>query len=222
MEARYKDDNRPLTSVEVSGLMIALLFAGQHTSSISGSWTGLRLIRDKSLLDRVIQEQQNIIAECGPKLTWEALNKMDLLYRCIKEAIRMNPPLIMLMRKTLRDFEVKDNFIPKGDTLFVSPTVSMSLPSVFTNPDVYDPDRYAPPREEDKSQPYAYLGFGSGRHECMGQQFALVQLRTIWAILLRNFDFEAVGPLPLPDYTAMVVGPTHPAKLRFKRKVPLK
>jgi len=222
MDARYKDNDRPLTSVEVSGLMIALLFAGQHTSSISGSWTGLRLIRDKDLLNRVIQEQEKIIAENGTELNWETLNKMDLLYRCIKEAIRMNPPLIMLMRKTLHDFEVKDMFIPTGDILFVSPNVSMRLPSVYSNPDVYDPDRYAPPRSEDKSVPYAYLGFGGGRHECMGQQFALTQLRTIWAVLLRTFDFEAVGPLPVPDYSGMVVGPTHPAKLRFKRKIPKK
>jgi sterol 14-demethylase len=40
----------------------------------------------------------------------------------------------------------------------------------------------------------------------MGENFAYLQIKTIWSVLLRNFDIELVGELPKPDYTAMVVG----------------
>jgi sterol 14-demethylase len=172
----------------------------------------------------------------------EALNKMDKLHRCVKEALRMYPPLLFVMRKVIKPFTYKDHYVPEGkcpyrrswrvcvcvvfsptvaiswfwfpsltacvpligDTLFVSPALSMRVEEVFPNADQYNPERFV---EEDKqTQKYRYLGFGAGRHGCMGENFAYLQIKTIWSVLLRNFDIELVGELPKPDYTAMVVG----------------
>ena len=77
--------------------------------------------------------------------------------------------------------------VPKGDILFVSPTLNHRMPHVFANPDTYDPDRFDNERAEDKKTQFSYVGFGAGRHECMGQQFAYMQVKTIWTILLRDF-----------------------------------
>ena len=60
------------------------------------------------------------------------------------------------------------------------------------------------------SQGYRWFGFGGGSHRCRGEQFAYVQIKTIWAYLLRNFDMKLACKLPEPDYTAMVVGPLKP------------
>ena len=143
---------------------------------------------------------------------------MDLLHFCVKEALRMHPPLIYIMRKLTVDKEIGGYMVPKGDTLFLSPAVSGRLESVYTNPDKFDPYRYAPPREEDKQKPFSYVGFGGGRHGCMGEMFAYLQIKTIWSVLLRNFELELVGDLPKPDYSAMVVGPTHPCTIKYKRR----
>jgi sterol 14-demethylase len=59
-------------------------------------------------------------------------------------------------------------------------------------------------------QGYRWFGFGGGSHRCRGEQFAYVQIKTIWAYLLRNFDMKLSTKLPEPDYTAMVVGPLKP------------
>jgi sterol 14-demethylase len=58
-----------------------------------------------------------------------------------------------------------------------SPNFSHMLPHVFKEPTKYDPDRFAPPREEDKAKPFSYIGFGGGRHGCIGSNFALLQVR---------------------------------------------
>lgn len=80
----------------------------------------------------------------------------------------------------------------------------MRVEEVFPNADQYNPERFV---EEDKqAQKYRFVGFGAGRHGCMGENFAYLQIKTIWSVLLRNFDIELVGELPKPDYTAMVVG----------------
>lgn len=58
-----------------------------------------------------------------------------------------------------------------------SPAFSHRLPSVFKDPDQYQPERFQPPREEEKTQPYSYIGFGGGRHACLGQNFAYLQIK---------------------------------------------
>ena len=60
------------------------------------------------------------------------------------------------------------------------------------------------------SQGYRWFGFVGGSHRCRGEQFAYVQIKTIWAYLLRNYDMKLACKLPEPDYTAMVVGPLKP------------
>lgn len=94
----------------------------------------------------------------------------------------------------------------------------MRVEEVFPNADQYNPERFV---EEDKqTQKYRFLGFGAGRHGCMGENFAYLQIKTIWSVLLRNFDIELVGELPKPDYTAMVVGacPNQPCNMRISLK----
>ena len=57
-----------------------------------------------------------------------------------------------------------------------SPNFSHMLPTVFDRPESYEPDRFAPPREEDKRKPFSFIGFGGGRHACIGQNFAYLQV----------------------------------------------
>ena len=59
----------------------------------------------------------------------------------------------------------------------------------------YNPDRFVGEDAEDKKTQFGYVGFGAGRHECMGQQFAYMQVKTIWTILLRDF-----GALTVPQH----------------------
>merc|ERR1712146_871078 len=76
----------------------------------------------------------------------------------------------------------KNYTIPKGDIVITSPAVASRLDSVFTNPNNFEPERFMAGREEQKV-PFSYLGFGAGMHQCMGQQFGLLQVKTIVSIL---------------------------------------
>jgi sterol 14-demethylase len=58
----------------------------------------------------------------------------------------------------------------------VSPNFNHVLPTVFERPLAYEPDRFSPPRDEDKKKPFSYMGFGGGRHACIGQNFAYLQV----------------------------------------------
>eukprot|EP01025_Chloroclados_australasicus_P016193 TRINITY_DN1801_c0_g1_i3.p2 TRINITY_DN1801_c0_g1~~TRINITY_DN1801_c0_g1_i3.p2 ORF type:complete len:281 (-),score=35.07 TRINITY_DN1801_c0_g1_i3:486-1202(-) len=231
IDAKYQNVNggRELNSEEITGLLIATLFAGQHTSTITSSWTGLQMINDKTqrkdgkdFFTAACEEQRKIIQDLGEDITYESLLKMEVLHRNIQEALRLQPPLISVLRYAKEPFTVtdsngKDIHIPKGDIVMVSPSFNHRLPNVFKNPDQYDPSRFAAPRSEDKQIPFAFIGFGGGRHGCMGYNFAFLQIKTIWSVLLRNFDFELLDPLPDPDYTSLVVGPK-PCRVKYWRR----
>ncbi|XP_028787283.1 sterol 14-demethylase [Neltuma alba] len=223
IDSKYKD-GRPTTEAEVTGLLIAALFAGQHTSSITSTWTGAYLLCQKQYLSAVLEEQKEIMGKYGDRVDHDILAEMDVLYRCIKEALRLHPPLIMLMRSSHSDFSVKtregkEYDIPKGHIVATSPAFANRLPHVFKDPDRYDPDRFAPGREEDKvAGAFSYISFGGGRHGCLGEPFAYLQIKAIWSHLLRNFELELVSPFPEIDWNAMVVGVKGKVMVRYKRR----
>ncbi|GLJ10363.1 hypothetical protein SUGI_0126850 [Cryptomeria japonica] len=224
IESKYKD-GRLTTEGEVTGLLIAALFAGQHTSSITSTWTGAYLLSHQKYLSSVLQEQKDVMKQHGDKIDHDILAEMDVLYRSIKEALRLHPPLIVLLRSNHKDFSVTDRngkeyVIPKGHIVATSPAFSNRLPHVFKNPDTYDPDRYTPGREEDKvAGAFSYISFGGGRHGCLGEPFAYLQIKAIWSHLLRNFELELVSPFPEIDWNAMVVGVKDKVMVRYKRRV---
>ena len=67
--------------------------------------------------------------------------------------------------------------LSQGHIVFASPAFSHRLPAVFPRPDAFEPERFAAPREEDKAAPFSFIGFGGGRHGCMGSNFAYLQAR---------------------------------------------
>jgi sterol 14alpha-demethylase len=223
MEIKYKDGSL-ITEEEVTGLLIALLFAGQHTSCTTSTWTLLYLLHNPTILSRVMEEQHAVGTDSKESLELEDIQQMELLHNCMRESLRLCPTFIMLLRKCMKDTSVTVNGtelkIPKGDLVAVSPTVSMRMESTFQNANEFDPDRFAAPREEHK-QPYAYLGFGGGMHSCMGQVFAYVQVKTILSIILKHYELTPeASKLPGIGYNDMVVGPKGNCNVHYrKRKV---
>lgn len=219
MESQYKS-GKVLTDDEITGILIGLLFAGQHTSGITATWTGFFFQQNPEVLKEVIEEQQRVIKEFGPDITFDVLHQKNTprLESCVRETLRMFPPLIILMRKAKKDLTYKNFTIPAGDLVCVSPGVSMRLPEFFEDPDTWKPSRW----DKDFDKPHSFIAFGGGKHGCPGERFGILQIKTVWSYLLRNYDMELVGKFPVPDYTNLVVGPVQPTYVRYKKKaVPL-
>jgi sterol 14-demethylase len=217
MDARYKS-GAPLSEHEITGMLLAAMFAGHHTSSVTTAWTLLELLRAPDYLDRVLEQLHQVYAN-GNDVTFASLRQITLTDFAVKEALRLHPPLFMLLRVALQDFVYKDYLIPEGNWIITSPYVSHRLASSFADPERFDPDRFAPGREEDKKQ-FAFISFGGGRHKCMGNAFALLQVKTIFAILLRAFEFK-LGFDPIADNIGgVVMGPKTPCRVRYRRIAP--
>jgi sterol 14alpha-demethylase len=215
MESKYKDGSS-LSDHEITGMLVAAMFAGHHTSGVTTAWTLIELLRHPEELALVKKEIDEIYAE-DPELTFPSLRKLKRTEWAVKEALRLHPPLFILLRAALQDFEVEGYRIPKGSWCIVSPIVAHELDEVFEGALGFDPARYDKPRQEDK-QPLAYISFGGGRHKCMGNAFALLQIKTIMAKLLHEYDFELSGDPIETDFSGLVLGPKLPCRVKYSRR----
>ena len=217
MDSRYSD-GASLTPNEITGILTAAMFAGHHTSSGTAAWTLIELMRNPTWLQRVVEEVDALHERDGG-LSYQALREVPVLEAVLKEVLRLHPPLIILMRGVLEELYVEGVKVPVGSLVAISPPVSHSMPEWFADPERFDPDRYAPGREED-AQTFAWIPFGGGHHRCSGSAFALMQLKAITASLLHRFSFDLVSPPASyqPDYTKMVVQPRQPCPVRYRRR----
>ncbi|KAK3161676.1 hypothetical protein QOZ80_1BG0080070 [Eleusine coracana subsp. coracana] len=222
IDAKYKN-GRSTTEAEVVALIIMLLFGGNHTSSLTSTWTGACLLRHQRSLTAVVEEQKQIIRKYGERIDYNILLEMDTLHNCIKDALRMHPVEPMGIRKVHKNFIVKtkegtEYEIPRGHTI-VSPVLyNHNLPYIYKDPYVYDPDRFSPGREEDRvGGKFSYTAFGGGRHTCVGEAYAYMQIKVIWSYLLRNFELKLVSPFPETDWSKLVPEPKREVMVSYKR-----
>jgi len=200
----------------ITGLLLTALFAGQHTSAVMATWVAVLLAQHPEEASALRREAEAETRGEQPGLA--ALKRLRRLEWCLKEAERLYPPIVMLMRLVQRPFTADGHALPPGSMAMVSPAVGHRLPHVFADPKRFDPDRFAPPREEDRATPFSLIGFGGGKHRCLGLAFAHQQIKIIWTLLLRRFDFELADPTPRPDYATWVVGPRGSCRVRYRRR----
>ena len=110
MHAHYKD-GRALSDDEITGILLTVLFAGQHTSGVLATWTGLELLRAPSYLARVRDEVQDVYREAGA-MSLEILKQQVALEHAVRENERLHPPLIILIRKVLKPLRYEDHTLP--------------------------------------------------------------------------------------------------------------
>jgi sterol 14-demethylase len=177
------------------------------------------LLEHSQHLPAVLAEQDRLFAG-DSAATLGNLRQMTMLEWCVKEAERLYPPLVVLMRMVMSEFIYDRYRVPPGSLIMISPGVSHRLPEVFNDPDSYDPYRFAPGREEDRRTPYALIGFGGGKHRCVGLAFAYQQVKVIWSVLFRRYELKLLDPPMRPDYSTFVAGPRRPCRVHYRCRGP--
>ena len=132
-----------------------------------------------------------------------AVKAMKVLGNALSEAERLYPPVANGPRGNTEAFTFNGYTVPAGQRVLYSIAASHLLPHVWHDPERFDPDRFAPPREEDKKHPYALVGFGGGPRVCIGLNFATAEIKAMAATILRRFDLT---PEPGQDVRQVYAG----------------
>uniref|UniRef100_W5LGJ6 Cytochrome P450, family 51 n=1 Tax=Astyanax mexicanus TaxID=7994 RepID=W5LGJ6_ASTMX len=199
-------------------MLIGLLLAGQHTSSTTSAWLGFFLARDRPLQERCFTEQKQACGEHLPPLDYDQLKDLNLLDRCLKETLRLRPPIMTMMRMARTPQKVGGYTIPVGHQVCVSPTVNHRLQDTWTQRLDFNPDRYLGENPAAGEKLPIFPLEQVSRHRCIGENFAYVQIKTIWSTMLRLYQFELVdGYFPTVNYTTMIHTPNNPI-IRYRRR----
>ncbi|MDQ1374006.1 MAG: sterol 14alpha-demethylase [Actinomycetota bacterium] len=219
MSIRNDDGTPRFTPDYVTGAFISMMFAGHHTTSGTAAWTLIELLRHPTELVKVVSELDELYAN-GEEVSYQALRAMPRLEAAIKESLRLHPPLILVLRVAKRDLEVGGCHIAAGKMVGATLAVSNRIAEDFPDPDAFVPERYLEPREEDVTNPWTWIPFGAGRHRCVGAPFAMMQLKAIFSVLLRGWEFELAQPPESyrNDHTKMVVQLQQPCLATYRRR----
>lgn len=221
MGSVYKNGT-PVPDVEIAHIMIALLMAGQHSSSSTSSWIMLRLATRPDIMEELYQEQKSVLGADLAPLTYDDLQKLSLNAQVVRETLRIHAPIHSIMRKVKSPMPVDGTpyTIPISHVLLSAPGVTSKTSEHFPNPSEWEPHRWdagahLTSEDDDEKVDYGYglvskgasspyLPFGAGRHRCIGEQFAYVQLGTITATMVRAFKFrnpDGVKEVVRTDYS---------------------
>ena len=206
MTSVYKDGT-PVPDTETAHMMIGLLMAGQHSSSVTSSWIMLHLAAHPEIMEELHQEQLDILGD--NTLTYENIQQLPLAMNVIRETLRLHPPIHSIMRKVKNPLPVAGTgwVVPPSHVLLAAPATMGMSDEYFPNAEKWDPHRWesmADPKNEEKEKmdygyglvstgaDSTYLPFGAGRHRCIGEQFAYMQLSIVLIVMVREFKLRTV------------------------------
>jgi len=189
------EDGNTFTDQDIVNHMIFLMMAAHDTSTSTLTTMVYHLAANPQWQERCREESERL--GDGP-LDIEALDKLETLDLVINEALRLVTPLPFNVRSTVRDTELLGHFIPANTNVVTWPSINHHLPELWTDPEKFDPDRFAEPRNEHKRHRYAFAPFGGGAHKCIGMVFGQLEIKTVMHRLLRKYRLEP----PYPGYKA--------------------
>ncbi|KAG9124093.1 hypothetical protein FRC07_012865 [Ceratobasidium sp. 392] len=204
------------TTPTIVQFVMAALFAGITNSGLVAAWLFIFLDQVPEWRVKVTRELRSLLDKYAPfsgnygsaaerfaDIPFEAWeNELPVLDMCLRETIRLIISLTALRRVTGGDVNIDGKTIPNGTFVVYSLGDTHQDPDIFPEPDRFNPARFT--EGQDKSQAYAFLGWGVGRHPCAGRRFAQYEVKAVISRLLASYDYEVVnsrGVRPDPSTT---------------------
>ncbi|KAI8889920.1 cytochrome P450, partial [Backusella circina FSU 941] len=127
----------------------------------------------------------------------EQAKGMKYINMVIKETLRRHPPAYhMTGRLCQEDLNLAGNFIPKGVEVAVDIYNLHHNPTVWKDPYVFDPERFAPGGEADNQKGIAWVPFSNGSRQCIGMNFSLAEQRVVLSMMLRKYNWSLPAHSP--------------------------
>jgi cytochrome P450 len=209
MSVRDADTGETMNDRQLMDELLTMTLAGHETTANALAFTFYLLSKHPDVARKLRAEAAAVLAGRTPQL--EDLSRMPFTRAVVEEALRLYPPAWVMERQATEDDEVLGHRVPKGAIVGISPYVIHRNPRYWSNPEGFDPDRFAAP---DARRPkLAYLPFGGGPRTCIGNAFAMMELQIIVPMIMQKFSLDLVPGFRL-DLDPSVT-------LRPKRGVPM-
>ncbi|KAI8146538.1 cytochrome P450 [Fennellomyces sp. T-0311] len=181
-----------LSDEELQSNLCVFFLAGHETTAAAISFIVYHLAVNPDIQERARQEAIRVFGDGSDILpTLEQTRDLPYINMIIKEALRVHPPAVSTVaRLATRDTELSGVFIPKGTKVTLDLYELHHNPTVWKNPDVFDPERFAPGGEAEQIDGMPWIPFSNGARQCIGMNFSLVEQRVLLPMLLRKYEWS--------------------------------
>ncbi|KAK7793715.1 hypothetical protein R5R35_007871 [Gryllus longicercus] len=191
-----------LSDMDIREEVDTFLFEGHDTTAAGIGFTIFQISRHPDIQEKVYEELKSVFdpsKSIRPNIS--DLSQLKYLEMVIKESLRLFPPVILITRKIQEETILPESHtvLPEGTNMFLTPYGMHHNPNVYPDPEKFDPERFS--KEEcARRHPYAYLPFSAGPRNCIGQRFAMLEMKNVIAKLVWNFRV-----LPEPGFEPSLV-----------------
>jgi cytochrome P450 len=218
LAARDPDTGAAMSDDQVRSEVLTFLLAGHETTATALTWTWYLLATYPAVRERVRAEAVAVLGDRRP--TVADVGQLNQTRMAIEESMRLYPPIWAVPRQAVADDQIGGFRIPAGSTVCLCPFVTHRHPDVWERPDEFDPDRFSPERSAGRPKG-AYFPFLGGPHQCIGNEFAMLEMRLVVAMVLREFDLELAPGQTVEPKGSIALRPAGPVRVRLRRHPPV-
>jgi cytochrome P450 len=189
MEVRDEKTGEGMSDKQLRDEVVTLFLAGHETTANALTWASYLLSTHVAIERRLRAEVDETLQGRIP--TDSDLPNLTYTRMVIDETLRFYPPAWITNRRAIEADTVCGYRIPADATVSISPYVTHRDPTLWQNPEGFDPDRFAPERSDARPH-YAYFPFGGGPRQCIGKGFALMESTLILLLLTQRCELYLV------------------------------
>ncbi len=213
MQARDEETGAAMTDDQLHSEVLTFFLAGHETTATALTWMWYLLASHAAIRQRVRAEVGSVLGARVPGV--DDVPHLVLTRMAIEEAMRLYPPIWALPRQAVADDEIGGYRIPARSTVVICSFLTHRHPAAWDRPDEFDPERFTPERVAQRPK-YAYFPFLAGPHQCIGNEFALLEMRLIAAQVLQRFDLALVDGPPIVPRASLSLRPSRPVRVQLK------
>lgn len=211
LAAQDEETNEQMTDEQVRDEVLTIFLAGHETTSTTLAWMWYELSQNPQAKNKIYEEVRATSSD--NELTMTSLREYHYTRAAIDETLRLYPPAWILPRAATTDDVIGDYAVPADAMVVVIPYTIHRNPTYWENPNQFMPERFM---TEHNFPRFAYIPFGGGPRQCIGNTFALIEAQLIMSTLLKHFDFELVSSALIEVKTTTTIRPRQPIHVRLK------
>ncbi|XP_049309019.1 LOW QUALITY PROTEIN: cytochrome P450 4p1-like [Bactrocera dorsalis] len=196
------------------------MFEGFDTTSMALLFSLMNLSLYPEMQERCYQEILEHVEDDLSQLDIQQLAKLKYLECFIKETLRLYPSVPVIGREVTNETRLANNLIlPKGSQIIIHIIDIHRNAKYFENPDKFDPERFTPEASAGR-HPFAYVPFSAGQRNCIGQKFAMLELKTVLVNIMKKFKIlPLMKDQDIKLQSGMVIRTPNIIKVKLEKRV---
>ena len=214
MLAHHETSLSALSDTELADQVMTLLIAGYETTANALTWTWYLLSQNPSAFEPLRQEVKQQLDGRLPKSS--DLTRLPMVRMVFDESLRLYPPAWMIGRRAIGPDRIGGYDVPPNTVIAICAYTLHRHPAYWDDPEVFNPWRFAEPGKK-PAHKYAYIPFGAGPRQCIGNNFGLLEASLIIACVAQHFELHLAPGIEVQPQPLFVLRPNRDLLMLLKR-----